>query len=106
MEDTCCIWGVGLHPGETAAMAKRGQRSDNIVTGPGETKEDFLEVPKPHRSQAAACCYPSRLIEVSVCLQETEPPQQPAQPRGAWVPLSSDTECISQKEASEMNVLW
>ena len=53
MEDTCCRWGVGLHPGETAAMAKRGQRSDNIVTGPGETKEDFLEVPKPHRSQAA-----------------------------------------------------
>lgn len=37
-------------------MAKRGQRSANVVTGPGEIKEDFLEVPKTHRSQAVRGC--------------------------------------------------
>ena len=56
LEGMCSIWGVGLCPGETGAMAKRGQRSANIVTGPGEIKEDFLEVPKPHRSQAVSGC--------------------------------------------------
>lgn len=34
----------------------RGQRSATVVTGPGETKEDFLEVPMPHRSLAVRGC--------------------------------------------------
>lgn len=57
------LWGAPAACGGHVSALERqeqwpreGTEIANIVTGPGETKEDFPEVPMPHRSLAVRGC--------------------------------------------------